>query len=122
MKKEYDVIISLASNVNQKANLEQARQLLSGIVHNPKFTQEKWTEPINTSCKNLYLNQLCKGSIEVSSDLLNIVLKETEQRLGRQQNAEKLVTIDLDLLLYDNQKYHLKDWDRSYIKDLLEEL
>ena len=30
-----------------------------------------------------------------------------------------IVPIDLDLLLYDDERFHLQDWERSYIKDLL---
>ena len=55
-------------------------------------------------------------------NLLNEVLKETEKRLGRTHNEDGIVTIDLDLLQYDNEQFHLKDWSRNYVKDLIKEL
>ncbi len=122
MKKQYGVIISLASNENQQVNLEQARLLLRDIIDNLIFTPEKWTEPINSNCKNIYLNQLCKGSTEMSLEQINQSLKEAELRLGRTRNEEGLVSIDLDLLQYDSQNYHLRDWERDYIKNLIKEL
>ncbi len=120
--KEHEVIISLASNENQGANLERARELLTMIIHNLKFTQEKWTEPIGTTRKALYLNQLCKGTTELGANLLEEILKETERRIGRMHNEDGIVVIDLDLLAYDEQLYHLRDWDRDYVKDLIHEL
>jgi len=120
--KEHEVIISLASNENQGANLERARELLTMIIHNLKFTQEKWTEPVNTIRKARYLNQLCKGTTELGANLLGEILKETERRIGRTHNEDGIVVIDIDLLAYDEQLYHLRDWDRNYVKDLIKEL
>jgi 2-amino-4-hydroxy-6-hydroxymethyldihydropteridine diphosphokinase len=42
--------------------------------------------------------------------------------MGRTHNADGIVAIDLDLLQYSEVRYHLKDWDREYIKDLIKEL
>ena len=50
------------------------------------------------------------------------LLKETEKRLGRTHNEDGIVAIDLDLLQYDGQQYHLRDWERDYVKNLLNEL
>ena len=47
---------------------------------------------------------------------------ETERRLGRIHNEDGVVAIDLDLMQYDNQRHHLRDWDREYIKNLINEL
>ena len=69
-----------------------------------------------------YLNQLCQGTTALGEGLLCEVLKETEKRLGRTHNEDGIVTIDLDLLQYDGQRYHLRDWERNYVKDLLREL
>lgn len=41
--------------------------------------------------------------------------------MGRTQEDRTagIVRIDLDLLQYDNDRYHLRDWERDYIKKLL---
>ena len=99
-----------------------AREQLVQLLTEARFTSAIWTEPINCSRKEPYLNQLCQGTTALGEGLLCEVLKETEKRLGRIHNEDGIVAIDLDLLQYDEQRHHLRDWNRSYVKDLLNEL
>ena len=99
-----------------------ARTQLTQLLTEVHFTSAMWTEPVNTSRKTPYLNQFCKGTTAFGEGLLCEVLKETEKRLGRTRNEDGIVTIDLDLLEYDGQRHHLRDWNRDYIKNLLNEL
>jgi len=48
-------------------------------------------------------------------------LKQTEIRMGRtnEDRRQGIVRIDLDLMRYDDQRHHVKDWERDYIKKLL---
>ena len=136
--KLHEVIISLASNENQEANLAKAREQLTQLMADVHFTSAIWTKPyyndhvqssmfngqssmFNGQSKN-YLNQLCKGTTAFGEGLLGEVLKETEKRIGRQHNEDGIVAIDLDLVEYDGQRHHLKDWNRDYVKNLLDEL
>ena len=121
-QKEHQIIISLASNENQEANMAAARTQLTQLLTEVHFTSAMWTEPVNTSRKTPYLNQLSKGTTAFGEGLLCEVLKETEKRLGRTRNEDGIVTIDLDLLEYDGQRHHLRDWNRDYVKNLLNEL
>ena len=121
-QKGHKIIICLASNIDQKHNLEAAREQLSLLMSDLHFTSEHWTEPVHSLRSEPYLNQLCQGNTTFGANLLGEVLKEIEKRLGRQHNEDGIVTIDLDLLQYDEQRYHLRDWERSYVKDLLNEL
>ena len=102
--------------------MARAREQLTQLLTEAHFTSAIWTEPIHSIRKEPYLNQLCKGTTAFSEGLLCEVLKETEKRLGRTKNEDGIVAIDLDLLQYDNQRYHLRDWGRSYVKDLISEL
>lgn len=121
-QKEHHIIISLASNENQEANLEAARTQLVQLLTETHFTSAIYTEPIGTLRREPYLNQLCKGTTALGRNLLSEVLKELEKRLGRTHNEDGIVVIDLDLLEYDGERYHLRDWDRNYVKDLIKEL
>ena len=116
------MIISLASNENQEANLAKAREQLTQLMTEVHFTSAIWTEPVNSIRKEPYLNQLCKGTTAFSDGLLGEVLKEMEKRIGRIHNEDGIVAIDLDLLQFDGQKHHLRDWNRDYVKNLLNEL
>jgi 2-amino-4-hydroxy-6-hydroxymethyldihydropteridine diphosphokinase len=120
--KEHEVIISLASNENQERTLERAKEQLTQLLTEVHFTSAIWTEPINSIRKEPYLNQLCKATTAFGEGLLCEVLKETEKRLGRTNNEDGIVAIDLDLLQFDGQRHHLRDWERSYVKDLIKEL
>ena len=121
-QQQHQIIISLASNENQEANLQAAREQLTQLLSEAHFTSAIWTDPINSIRQEPYLNQLCKATTAFSMNLLNEVLKETEKRLGRTHNEDGIVTIDLDLLQYDEAQYHLRDWSRNYVKNLINEL
>ena len=121
-QKEHQIIISLASNKDQESHIAAAREQLVQLLTEANFTSAIWTEPINSIRKEPYLNQLCQGTTALGEGLLCEVLKETEKRLGRTHNEDGIVTIDLDLLQYDGQRYHLRDWERNYVKNLLSEL
>ena len=121
-QKQHQIIISLASNENQEANLQAAREQLTQLLSEVHFTSAIWTDPINSIRQEPYLNQLCKATTAFSMNLLNEVLKETEKRLGRTHNEDGIVTIDLDLLQYDEAQYHLRDWSRNYVKNSINEL
>ena len=120
--KQHEVIISLGSNENQEENLTKAREQLTQLMTEVHFTSAIWTEPINSSRKEPYLNQLCKGTTAFSEGLLCEVLKETEKRIGRIKNEDGIVVIDLDLLEYDGQRHHMRDWSRDYVKRLIGEI
>ena len=122
IQKEHHIIISLASNINHEANLEAARTQLTQLLTEAHFTRAIYTKPVHSLRQEPYLNQLCEGTTAYGFNLLNEVLKETEKRLGRTHNEDGIVTIDLDLLEYDGERYHLRDWDRNYVKDLINEL
>ena len=123
IQKEHHIIISLASNINHEANLEAARTQLTQLLSEVHFTSAIYTEPVGTVLrKEPYLNQLCEGTTALGMNLLNEVLKEIEKRLGRTHNEDGIVAIDLDLLAYDNERYHLRDWNRDYVKNLINEL
>lgn len=122
IQKEHHIIISLASNINHEASLEAARTQLTQLLTEVHFTSAIYTEPVGTLRREPYLNQLCKGTTALGFNLLNEVLKETEKRLGRTHNEDGIVTIDLDLLEYDGERYHHRDWERNYVKDLISEL
>ena len=121
-QKEHHIIMSLASNYNQEVNMEAARTQLIQLLTSVHFTSAIWTEPIGTLRQDKYLNQLCKGTTALGEGLLCEVLKELEKRIGRTHNEEGIVAIDLDLLEYDKQRHHLRDWDRKYVKDLISEI
>ena len=119
----HNVLISLAANCDHEQNLQEARKRLQQVLSAVSFTSELWTEPEGSPLRpDLYLNQLASGQTDMGVDELCQWLKQTERSLGRtsEDRRQGIVRIDLDLLQYDGLRHHLKDWERSYIKCLLE--
>ena len=117
----HKIIISLASNCDQEANIAEARRRLDDIITPRRYTDAIWTEPIHSVRTDLYLNQLVEADTALSADNLEAAFKRIEADMGRtaEDRREGIVRIDLDLLLYDGRRYHERDWDRPYVKKLL---
>ena len=120
----HQCIISLASNCEAEKNLPEARLCLEQILVFSHYTNAIWTEPINSKRNDLYLNQLVKASTKLSFEELLSSLKNIEQKMGRTPKERKdgRVRIDLDILAFDDERHHLTDWERHYVKMLLPQL
>ena len=118
------VILSLAANRFQKSNLAKARECLSKVISNVSYTSEQWTEPMSSSRRELYLNQLAEGDTELTLDELNQRLKAIEFNFGRTAQKRQLgiVPIDIDILQYGDLRLHERDWQRPYVTSLISEL
>jgi 2-amino-4-hydroxy-6-hydroxymethyldihydropteridine diphosphokinase len=122
--KMHKVLLSLAANCYQKSNLAKARQCLGEVISNVNYTSEQWTEPVSSLRHDLYLNQLAEGTTELGIEELSLRLKAIELSFGRTAQKRKLgiVPIDLDILEYDGQRYHERDWQRPYVATLIGQL
>ena len=120
---KHSVILCLGSNVDQVDHIDYARRILSERFDNVRFTRNLWTEPVGPSPAR-YLNCLAALDTKLSYSDLNSMLKGIEQKMGRnaEDKAEHLVKIDIDILKYDHTPYHLQDWERSYVKQLMKEI
>ena len=109
------VLIALGSNYHQSAHIQWASQRLSALLADVTFSRVLWTPDIHG--RGLwYMNRLLWGHTTLSSTQLTSLLKQIEQETGR---TKQHVTIDLDLMQYDKERYHLDDWQRPYIQQLL---
>ena len=120
----HQVILSLAANCDAEKNLPEARLCLEQILTFTHYTDAVWTEPIGCKLKNLYLNQLVKASTTLSYEDLRSCLKDIELQMGRtpEEREKGIVRLDLDILAFDDERHHLADWERHYVKNLLPEL
>ena len=109
------VLIALGSNYHQSAHIQWASQRLGTLLDGVTMSRVLWTPDIHG--RGLwYMNRLLWGHTTLSSDRLVARLKQIEQETGR---TKQHVTIDLDLMQYDKERYHLDDWQRPYIQQLL---
>ena len=122
------VIISLGSDTRQEHNIARATAALSALLRGAgsgpaapagaRFSRLLWTEDVSGS-GHRYLNRLAAGYTTLTAEQLGRRLKEIEAAQGRLPGA---VTIDLDLLLYDDCRHHLSDWPRPYIQQLINDI
>lgn len=112
------VLIALGSNYLQSAHIEWASQRLSAIVCDLRFSRKLWTKDIHGH-GILYMNRLACGTITLSADQMQQALKAIEAETHRTSGC---VTIDLDLMQYDDERYHLADWPRPYIQQLIPDI
>lgn len=118
------IIISLGSNMLPEYHINQAVCLLRQTFGELIVTRQLWTEPVGmeSSCK--FLNMLVMASTAWSMQQVQDELKRIEVLCGRkpEDKAKGIVQVDVDLLLYNEKRCHLGDWQRDYVKILMEEL
>ena len=123
MNTMHRVLISLASNHRRQQHLQQAREALRQVLQREAYTPVVGTPAVGASATqaNPYLNQLVVAYTTLPATELCQRLKQIETQLGRtpEMRQEGIVPIDLDLLLYDQERHHLSDWQRPYTKQLL---
>lgn len=112
------VIIALGSNSEPRANIAHAIGQLRLLLADMHCSEAIWTEPIGMA-GNLFLNQLVSGRTDIDADALISTLKQMEHDSGRRKGH---VTLDADLLLFEQQRYHAADWQRPYIQQLMKQL
>lgn len=121
MNKRHHVIIALASNHEAEQNLFETKKRLEQILFDVHYSECKCSQAFGSKSKGYYYNQLLFCTTDLSVEQLIEVLKDTEKAMGRTAEAREqgIVCIDLDLMRYDEERYHLRDWERPYIQCLL---
>lgn len=115
---KHRVIIALGSCQQQAAHIQWASERLICLLDDCLLSRRLWTADIKGSGK-WYMNRLAVGMTELSTDALLVLLKEMEAATGR---TKTIVTIDLDLMQYDEERYHEKDWQRPYVQNIIHDI
>lgn len=111
----HNVIIALGSNVS-KDNLALCRPLLDEYMKVDRASGVITTDAIGMQSPP-FANQLIGGTTCKTLDELTLLTKDTEVALGRKRGTG-IVSIDIDILQYDDVRLHLSDWEREYVKQL----
>lgn len=112
------VIIALGSNTRQSAHIQWASERLACLMNNVVMSRKIWTTDVHGN-GYMYLNRLLLGNTRLTPRALEDTFKRMEAETGR---TGRQVTIDLDLMQYGSQRFHLKDWPRPYIQKLLPDI
>ena len=123
MDEQHHIIISFGSNFNRGENMRQARALIKALLNGCTFTRTLRTEAVDGGV-GVFSNCMAAGN--ATDDLQTVIAKtkDIERQCGDtpEQRRHDSVAMDVDILLYDKKRLHEDDWNRPYIKKLLQEL
>lgn len=120
----HDILIAIGTNVIAD-RIRFVEVHLEQCFENVRFTHIIPTEPIGERFKGKqFFNAVMAGKTNLAMSEVEEQLKLIEQLAGNTQDKRNMgvVEADIDLLMYDDVKLHEKDWQRSYIKDLVERI
>lgn len=120
----HDILISIGTNVVAD-RIRFVEVHLEQCFENVRFTHIIPTEPIGERFKGKqFFNAVMAGKTSMARNEVVEQLKRIEQLAGNTLDKRNMgvVEADIDLLMYDDVKLHEKDWQRSYIKELVERI
>ncbi len=122
--KESSAVISLGSNINARRNFESALQLLAGYFKVGAVSSFVTTRPIGITDQPDFLNGAVLIRTEKSRDEVRVILKQIEDQLGRDRSEAKFGprTIDLDIVVWNNEVVDNDYYDRDFLKKSVDEV
>lgn len=120
----HDILIAIGTNVIAD-RIRFVEVHLEQCFENVRFTNIIPTEPIGERFKGKqFFNAVMAGNTNMAKSEVEEQLKRIEQLAGNTLDKRNMsvVEADIDLLMYDDVKLHEKDWQRSYIKELVERI
>lgn len=115
------VVLAIGSNhASADALASKALRLLGDYLTDLRATEALTTEAISIK-SGPFRNCLATGHTTLGADELIAALKRCEHACGDRKSlrSRHVITMDIDLLLYDDRRYHTQDWSKSYIRELL---
>lgn len=112
------VALSLGSNsIDKEEQVKSTLEELSAILKDCKISSVYSTPPIG-GVGNDYLNCVVIGQYDADKDTLNAILKQIEIRHGRTDESKILgsISIDIDIVIFNNEIIRLKDFHQSYFQ------
>ncbi|MBR5918994.1 MAG: 2-amino-4-hydroxy-6-hydroxymethyldihydropteridine diphosphokinase [Prevotella sp.] len=124
MTEAKDLIISIGTNVEQSINMFMGKRRLEELLHSVQYSTEVWSDAIDLPESDRFLNCLARVRTVHGLKQVQQALKQIERRCGVSQAMKHtgIVKLDLDILLYGNERFHEEDWERPYIQQLMREL
>ena len=124
IKEVHKYIVCIGSNYNRKENLTFARQKLTESFYSICIAPELETKPLFFKNPALFSNQVALFYSDKDEETVRKMLKDIEQRSGRrpEDKKEEKVSLDIDLLSFDDRVLKPEDLKREYVVKGLEEL
>lgn len=120
----YSCLLCLGSNFDRHIHLANAREALKALFTDIRFSTEMETEAIGGRFLSPFSNQTAQFTTSLPADEVRALLKGIEKENGRlkEDKAQGIVKLDIDLLMYGNEVLKPEDMERDFVKKGLEEL
>lgn len=118
------VIIGIGSNINAEANIPKMLEILKSKVEILKVSTMIKTEPIGIKDQNIFTNGAVKIQTQLTQQKLNLLLKEIEDKMGRDRSTPKFGPrcIDLDIIVWNEKivddDYYKRDFLRQNVSEV----
>lgn len=119
------IIACVGTNVNHQSNIAKAREFLDNTFADCRFSRVMLTLPIGMDNTNVrFANMLVVFDSTLDTKEIVSKLKQIERQCGdtRLARSRGEVVMDIDLLRYDDERFHQSDWQRHYVNTLMEEM
>lgn len=117
MNELHKVYLNLGSNIKPEINLVQAIKLLSkyGEVH--RISRAWESKSVGAAGPNFLNTCALFMSSQTRIELKELVIHPIEAELGRVRSENKFIprTIDIDIILFDDQPYSDKYWEDAFV-------
>lgn len=118
------IILSIGTNFNRETYAKLVKEIISEAYQKVQFSEELLTKPVGDAINDeKYLNFLACCFTEDESELIVAKTKQMETQCGNTKllRKEGKIAMDIDLLKYDDQRFHESDWSRDYVKKLIKQ-
>lgn len=117
------ILIALGSNHEQEKNVAFAMERLHSFFPGISFSRMLWTEPIGIA-SDRFVNALALADTDKEQEEVERILKQVEKECGRtrEEKMRNIIRLDLDLLQWGTVRLREQDWERDYIRLLLQEM
>ncbi|MDD4144305.1 MAG: 2-amino-4-hydroxy-6-hydroxymethyldihydropteridine diphosphokinase [Prolixibacteraceae bacterium] len=117
-------MIGIGSNIDAEKNISGILKILGSGVNIVKVSKLVKTKPIGIKDQPDYTNGAVKIKTVLGFDELRMLLKNIEDRLGRDRKAPKYGprTIDLDIVVWNGQIVNQEYYSRGFLRDSVKEV
>ena len=124
MNNNHACIVCLGSNVDGEIHLQKAYKALERLFFGVKMGKILRTKAVGDIPQPNYLNQAARFTTNLTSEEVETLLKGIEKENGRKSGdkLKGLVSLDIDLLQYDDKILRPDDLLKDYVQLVLQGL
>ena len=121
---EHHIYLGIGSNIQARYNLPWAIDLLRQFVTIEKISSIFKTPSVGSEGPDFLNAVLLIRTNLPPDDLRSLIIRDIEKRLGRVRTTDKNTprTIDIDILIVDNQFYDDEIWEQAHLAIPLAEI